>query len=64
MIENWNGFFKYILYILDFYYDELIKKDTNDTLAFINDLKNSQMLQKIESKIPFKNFVAKIDLRD
>ena len=41
IVEKWNGFFKCILYIIDYYYDVLIQKDTNDTLAFINDLKNS-----------------------
>lgn len=57
LVEKWEGVIKILLYIIEIFYDDIIKMDGNDTMKFFSEMKSEPIILKKIKKISVKDFV-------
>lgn len=62
LTEKWIGIIYSILFIVDIYYEDFLKFDSNDSLKFFSELKTTDCLHKKMNTQDFKKFVCNFKL--
>jgi hypothetical protein len=57
LVERWEGVIKVLLYMIEVFYDDIIRMDGNDTMKFFSEMKSEPYILKKVKKHSVKDFV-------
>jgi hypothetical protein len=60
LIERWEGVIKVLLYMIEIFYDDIIRMDGNDTMKFFSEMKSEPYILKKVKKYCVKEFVGNL----
>lgn len=60
LIEKWEGVIKVLLYMIEIFYDDIIRMDGNDTMKFFSEMKSEPFILKKVKKHSVKDFVSNL----
>ena len=61
LIERWEGLIKILMYLIEVFYDDIIRMDGNDTMKFFSEMKSEPYILKKVKKYSVKDFVNNLN---
>ena len=61
LIEKWEGVIKILLFLVEIFYEDIIKMDGNDTMKFFSEMKSEPYILKKVKKFSVKDFVNNLN---
>lgn len=61
LIEKWEGLIKILMYLIEVFYDDIIRMDGNDTMKFFSEMKSEPYILKKVKKYSVKDFVNNLN---